>query len=58
MKSLTLKRLEEDKAKVGNMVAQFEQQINNLTANRLRCLGVLGYIEDNIKRIKEVENDT
>lgn len=56
MKSLTLKRLEEDKKKLGVLVAQIEQQINELITNRLRYLGTLGYIEDNIKEMKEVED--
>ena len=56
MKSLTLKRLEEDKKKLEITISKMEMQINQLTSNHLRYLGALGYIEDNIKQIKEVED--
>ena len=49
MKSLTLKKLEEDKAKLGQLIQQTQQQL-------IRLDGALAYITDNIKKLKEVED--
>ena len=48
-KSLTLKDLEADKNKLEQFILQAQKQL-------VRWDGALGYIMDNIKKFKEVEN--
>ena len=57
MKSLTLKKLEQDKVKLEGLIRQTQQQIAQFNAQALRLDGALGYINDNIKEIKEAEDD-
>lgn len=57
MRSLTLKKLEQDKAKIEGLIRQTQQQLAQLNAQALRLGGALGYINDNIKELKEVRDD-
>ena len=50
MKSLTLAKLEEDKRRLEQLVTQTQLQVHYY-------VGALAYINDNIKALKEVEDD-
>ena len=58
MKSLTLRKLEQDKTNLGQMIRQTQNQLNQLQVQILRLDGALSYINDNIKELtKEVKKD-
>ena len=58
-KSLTLKKLEQDKAEIEKIMKQAHQEIQQLRTQILRLDGALGYVKDNIKNLteKEVQED-
>ena len=49
MKSLSLKRLEQDKIKLEQLIRETQIQLYHF-------VGVFSYLEDNIKELKEVED--
>ena len=58
MKSLTLRKLEQDKTNLEQMIKQTQNQLNQLQVQILRLDGALSYINDNIKELtKEVKDD-
>ena len=50
MKSLSLKALEKDKERINQMIAKTQIQLYRLD-------GILRYLEDNIKALKEVKHN-
>ena len=54
-KSLTLQALEKDKVELSQKMQALQRQLSNMQVQLYRLDGALGYIEDNIKSIKGVE---
>jgi len=57
MKSLTLKSLEKDKADLEGKMQTLQRQISSAQVQLYRLDGALGYVIDNIKALKEKEDD-
>jgi len=57
MKSLTVKKLEEDKQTLEQMIKQAQEQITQWNTKLLQLDGALAYINDNIKKLKEEGDD-
>ncbi len=53
---LTLKSFEKDKAELEQKIQTLREQVNNAQVQLCRFDGALGYINDNIKKLKEVED--
>ena len=56
-KSLTLKELEKDKKQVEGMMKKLQQEIAQAQIQLYRLDGSLGYLIDNIKKLKGVKDD-
>jgi len=57
MKSLTVKKLEEDKQTLEQMIKQAQEQVTQWNTKLLQLDGALAYINDNIKKLKEEGDD-
>lgn len=57
MKSLTVKKLEEDKVTLEQMIKQAQEQVAQWNTKLLQLDGALAYINDNIKKLKEEGDD-
>ena len=57
MKSLTLKKLEEDKEKLEKLMQELSQRVSQAQTQFVGFQGALAYINDNIKQLKEVGDD-
>ena len=55
MESLTLEKLGEDKGKIETLIRRAQYQIQQLNTDIVRWDGVLTYLNDNIKNMKEEE---
>ena len=56
-KSLTLKDLERDKKQIEDRMQKIRGQITQLQVQLYRLDGVMGYLQDNIKKMEGKEND-
>jgi len=55
MFELNLKELEKDRQKIEQAIVNLKEQLAQHQVQLYRLDGALGYINDNIKKIKEVE---
>ena len=56
-KSLTLKILQKDKGQIEVMMQTLQQEINKQQIQLYRLDGILGYLIDNIGKIREEKDD-